>query len=520
MPEIRTLEMSGVVLDLPPASLPPNVWTFLRNAGFPDGIMERGAGWTEIYPGQLHQPRWLLNSRLNRILSLPDVSFWIYPGDTNVAVIDANTGVHTDITGAAVFDTALLTNPWTGGLIQDVPFLNSPDNVPQFWDQDILNPIQPLPGWPAGDITRAIRPFQTFLIAMDITVGSERFSDLVRWSAQAPPNNVPPTWVPDPTNSAGELSLGFLPGPVIDGAELRNNFYLYKRHSVWRMQLIGGTFVFQQQPVFSTFGALSRNCIVELIGKHLVITDGDVVLHDGTIAKSIVNRRIRNAIFREISGEFFENSFAALNRQRNEVWVCVPTSEEFPTVAAVWDIDEDTWGLRDIPLVPIMASGLAQQELPEGTWDTRLSTWDTDLTRWSDKGISPIANSLLMTDRTNSKFQVISALFPDEDGRPIQAIIQRTMLDFDTPASNKWVSRLWPNIDAPSGTVITIRAGGVQATSDPINWGPRQPFTVGTDEFVNLSAQGKYLSFEFASVTLQTWRMAQFEVEFTVTGRF
>ena len=520
MPSIETLEMSGLVLDLPPASLPPNVWTFLRNAGFPDGIVERGQGWTEIYPGQLHPPRWLLNSRENRILTVPDISNWIYPGDTNVAVLDANTGVHTDITGTAIFDTAALLNPWTGGLIQDVPVINSPDNVPYFWDQNTANPIQVLPGWPAADVTRALRPFQTFLIAMDVTVGSERFSDLVRWSAQAPPNNVPPTWVPDPTNSAGELSLGFLPGPVIDGAELRNNFYVYKRHSVWKMSLIGGTFVFQQQPVFSTFGALSRNCIVELVGKHLVVTDGDIVVHDGSLAQSVVNRRIRNAIFREINGEFFENSFAVLNRNRNEVWVGVPTDSSFPTVAAVWDVDDNKWGLRDLPTVPIMATGIAQQALAEGTWDTRLTSWDTDLTRWSDSGISPVTESLLMADRDNSKFQVVSAQFPDEDGVPIQMVVRRTMLDFGAPGVNKWVSKLWPNIDAPGGTPIVIRAGGTQATSDSVAWGSPQPFIVGTDEFVDLDTQGKYLSFEFSSVTLQSWRMAQFEVELNVRGKF
>ena len=515
---VTPVELAGLVADLPPSTLPANVWSFIQNVGFPDGILERGQGWGEIYPGQLFPPRWLLNSRDLQVGS--DSSFWLYPADTAVGVIDANTAVHTDITGAEVFDTSALTNPWTGGLIQGVPVINSVASVPYFWDQDVLNPIQPLPDWPSGDRTSCMRPFQTFLIAMDVEVSGERFSDLVKWSGQAAPNEVPQTWTPDPTNSAGELSLGFLPGPVIDGAELRQQFYIYKRHSVWKMTLIGGTFIFQQQPVFSTFGALTRNCIVELLGQHLVITDGDIVLHDGTLARSIVNRRIKNELFRQISSEFFENTFAAYNRERNEVWCCFPTSEEFPTIAAVWDVDEDRWGLRDIPTAPHMAQGLANQPLAEALWSTRTSTWDTDLTSWSDSGVTAVTNSLMMIDRTNDKFQIISSEFADEDGQVISAVVRRDDLDFDTPTENKWISKLWPRIDAVAGTIIKIRVGAADSPGASIGFGPTISFTVGTDTFIDLDIQGKFISFEFSSDTRAVWRMGQFDVELALTGPF
>ena len=515
---ITQLELAGLVSDLPPSTLPANVWSFIQNVGFPDGILERGQGWGEIYPGQLFPPRWLLNARDLDVGS--ESSFWVYPGDTAVAVVESNTAVHTDITGTEVFDTSLAKNPWTGGLIQGLPVFNSAQSDPYFWDLDVLNPIQVLPGWPSGDRAHVMRPFQTFLVAMDIEVGGERFQDLIRWSGQAAPNEVPQTWTPDPTNSAGELSLAFLPGPVIDAAQLRQQLYVYKRHSVWKMTLIGGTFVFQQQPVFSTFGALTRNCIVELLGQHLVITDGDIVLHDGTLAQSIVNRRIKNELFRQISPTFFENTFAAFNSERNEVWCCFPTSEEFPTIAAVWDVNENRWGLRDIPTVPHMAAGLASQPLAEALWSTRTSTWDTDLTHWSDSGVTAVTNSLMMIDRTNAKFQIISIEFSDEDGQVIDAVARRDDLDFDAPTRNKWVSKMWPRIDAVAGTVIDIRAGGADSPGAAITFGPTVSFIVGTDTFVDLNVQGKFITFEFSSITRAVWRMGQFDVELQITGDF
>ena len=202
------------------------------------------------------------------------------------------------------------------------------------------------------------------------------------------------------------------------------------------------------------------------------------------------------------------------------MWCCFPTSEEFPTIAAVWDVDEDRWGLRDIPLAPHMAQGLANQPLAEALWSTRTSTWDTDLTHWSDAGVTAVTNSLMMIDRTNAKFQIISSDFQDEDGQVISAVARRDDLDFDTPTENKWISKLWPRISAVAGTIVNIRVGAADSPGAAITFGPTIAFTVGTDTFVDLDIQGKFISFEFSSETRNTWRMGQFDVELALTGPF
>jgi len=93
-------------------------------------------------------------------------------------------------------------------------------------------------------------------------------------------------------------------------------------------------------------------------------------------------------------------------------------------------------------------------------------------------------------------------------------------MNFDEPDRFKLVSRVWPKINAPSGTAITIRIGQSSQVDNAETFTAPVVFTVGIDHYFDLFAQGRYLSFEFSSNSVQPWRLSGFDVEYRMGGYF
>lgn len=508
----------GISLDLPPYALPKDQWSAGQNVHFGDGITARSRGHKEVYPGVLHPPRWILN-----VLTEAEF-YWLYAGDTGAGVTDGG-GVHTDITGPA-FDTTGLLSPFTGGLIEGLPVLNTQVAEPMFWNASIASNLETLPDWPVGDTCGAMRPFREFLIAMNMFSSGVRLESLVRWSDAAPPGDVPQSWTPAVDTLAGEFSLGYLPGRIVDGLTLRQSFILYKRHSTWQMDLVGGQFVFAQRPIFASLGVLAPNCVVEFRGQHFVFGDGDIVVHDGTTATTIADQRTRRSIFEGLDEDNFGNAWVAHDKVAGEIWVGVPESgAEFPSRAFIWSIEENQWGVRDLPTIAHATEGIVQTLLSEPTWDSSTQSWGSAIGRWNEQGISPKADTLVMAEPGDGGVLLLGpALLAVEgdtiEGLPFASQVERTGLDFGAPDQLKFVSRIFPQIQGPQGQVIFIRAGSQLTAESPIAFGPERPYVIGSADHVDVSVQGRFLAFGFRSEAIGRWRLTSYTVEVELRGSF
>lgn len=511
--KVQQLKLTGLSVDLPPYHEPPNVWTRAANIEMFDGFPRRARGfgrYAEAGGGVLHPPRHIENLFDN------GTSQWVYCGDDAVAVTDGS--VHTDITGGLVFDSTGLDAPWSSGVINNRGVFNNITGEPFYFVPGTLAAL-PLPDWPVGDRAGALRVFREFMIAMDITSGGVRDSDLFRWSDAAPPNDVPQSWTPGIQSLAGSASAAFTAGALVDGLALRSQFYLYKAHATYVLSLIGGAFVMQQQPLFATFGALTRNCVVEWRGSHIVLTDGDVIIHNGVEAQSLIDKRIRSAIFDRIDGDNYDNSFLALDKERAEIWVCVPEEgNEFPNIAAVWSIEDNQWGVRDLGgQWPHGREGVVDTEQAEPIWSSRTTQWDTDGTRWSESGSSPAQQKMLFADFTNTSLQNID--FIDSfDGVDPLAELERTGLDLGLPDRYKLVTRIWPRIEGPNGSIVQVRVGGQEGPELPIVWDDYQDYVIGETSELSVVAAGRLIAIGMRSTTSATWRSPSFDIEVQEQG--
>ena len=131
-------------------------------------------------------------------------------------------------------------------------------------------------------------------MALNLTEGGTNLPNKVRWGDTAEDFNFPSTWTAAATNDAGAVTIGDEADEIIDGLALKESFIIYKGNSTWIANYIGGNLVFSFKKLFNDTGILTRNCVQEFEGKHFVVTQGDVIVHNGVSKQSVATNAVKN----------------------------------------------------------------------------------------------------------------------------------------------------------------------------------------------------------------------------------
>lgn len=507
----------GANVDIPPSEVGPEFYTAAQNMHFRDGFAQRTNGEIQVYPNLL--------SNLRNIINMQDpgeLNYWIYTGDSTVHAVIGS--VHSNITPLATLTPRDDPNTYTTSLLNGLLIWNNGDDPPYFWDSVPANPMEELPGWISGDRCEAMRPFKFHLFALDMTeavAGSLPMK--LKWSSAAAPGNVPASWTPAADNDAGDTQLADTPSKIIDAMVLRGSFIIYKQHSTYICDYVGGNFVFSFRKLFVTSGVLSRNCITEYNGSHFVLTDDDIVRHDGNSITSLLDKRARRAVFGGLDEDNFQASFVANYEKKKEIWFCIPSSgNTFADTAVIYNLEEDAWSQRDLVEVAHANTGIINDSVPDDSWDADAQAWDLDLTEWEQQ-LQNSAQKNLVLASTNEATPTDSKLLevdigPTFDGLPVNGVLQKFEMHFDQPDRVKICKRVWPKFEANDGVVIDIRMGSSKVPGGSITWGSSVPFTQGTTEHIDLFAQGRYLSFEASQDGGLPWTLLGFDLEIEIRG--
>ena len=507
----------GINVDLPPSEITPEEYSAGRNVHFREGFAQRSAGEKQVYPGLLTNLRNIIN-----LIDNTGNNFWVYTGENKISAVVGV--VHSDITPLVGLTTRDDPNTYTTSLLNNVLIWNNGDDPPFFWDSVATSPLIELPGWIAGDRAEAMRPFTNHLFAMDMTESvAGRLPNKIKWSDAAEPGTVPAGWTPTAAGDAGDVELADDPGPVIDALALRGSFILYKAHSTYICDFVGGQFVFSFRKLFHTSGVLARNCIAEYNGRHYVLTDDDIVVHDGNTISSLLDNRARRAVFANLDQSNFQSSFVINYEKRKELWFCLPSAGNFfADLAVIYNLQEDAWSTRDLVEVAHGAIGIVSDTTFSDAWDAAPDPWDNTVRRWDEQLGNESEQSIVLasTDETvATDSRLLEADRPsDFDGLPINGLLQKIDMHFDEPDRVKLVKRCYPKINANNGTELFIRLGGSDVPGGAIQWSPPFRFVKGSIERVDAFAQGKYISFELSSNGLNPWQLMGFDLEVEIRG--
>ncbi len=513
------LQLSGVNTDLPPWAVPPDRWTGAQGINFRDQVATRVMGSSYLYDAALYEPLHVLNSDLG------GQNFWLYAGDGGIGVVDAANN-HSDITPTP-YSGSITPDDYTGTLLNGIPLINDSNQEPFWWNRVPGNPMTTLTGWPAGARATSMRAYKNFLLAIGYYDGSDSFPDQLVWSDAADPGLLPTEWGATATNLAGALEFGDTPGALLDGENLRGNFVLYKSGATYLLQYIGGNFVFSKRLLFNTSGVLARNCVAEVEGNHIVLTDSDVIIHDGQTAKSLVDTRTRRELFTAMDTTYYRNSFVFNFKSRDEVWVCYPENgQQYPNKALVWDKDSNKLGWRDLQGdaggYPHIGYGNVENKGEPRQWDSQSYAWNSvDANYEWNSGLSnQVVFGGVAADPAAFGLQGVDVGESAAVGS-IQGELERLSLDFGAPDRVKLVQRVWPRIDGTAGDVMQVQVGSQMDTESPVDWSATVPFTIGTDRKIDTAVQGRYLSFRFTTTDGDVYRMTGFDVELSdTTGMF
>lgn len=512
---------TGVIKDLSVHELPPDAWTDASNIRFLDGYARQFFGHGPAYGTPSVTPLHVLP------VNIGAARYWIYAGAAKVyaTTITAGVAVHTNITRQTAgvdVDYSGTPNAWTSCALSGIPILNAGNitDVPQSWDLDVTHKFQALSNWPAATYCKALRAYKNYLVALNITKGTTNYGYMVKWSHPADPGAVPVSWdQTDATKDAGEYDLAEGGDPIIDGLQLRDSFMVYKEQSVWRMDYVGGAFVFRFQKVLGVSGAMNRNCIVEVDGFHFVLTGSDVVVHDGQSATQVLDKVARRTLFQDMDVGYNDRAFVFKNPFLNEVYVCYAAiGSTVPNKAMVWNYKDRTVSYRTLPNLNHANFGTVDNTLG-GTYDADSDPVDSDLTAYDGPDFTPNTARVLMASNDTKLYLLdASATF---DGAIPSAYLERRGMSFGDDAHMKTITGVRPRITGNNGSTVIIKLGG--HNTDPYA-DPEYPVTmthvIGTTIADDGIVSYRYPAIRFESGTAVQWRLDSYDYDIRQGGKW
>ena len=529
---INNLAEVGIITDKLPMQLESNAWTAGKNVRFSDNNVQKTTGWEEYLDTGLN---WDGGSGEQVYWAIPynylTTPLWVYAGLKDVRVYDGVSDK--EITNVSGFYAASAQTNWTGGILSDILVINNGVDLPQSWDGDFSLPTKliDLANFSSqAERCGALRVYKNYLIALDVTKSNVRYKSLVKWSDSAALGELPASWdATDATTDSGETDLSEKTkdvnvGALIDCLPLRNTNIVYSDSQVWAMDFIGGQFVFNFRQIFKNNGILSARCVQEFEGKHFVVGNGDVYVHDGNTLKSVIDAKRRRFLFSDMDSTLYRTTYVFANYPEKEMWVCYAqegSTSGLPNKALIWNWMNGTWGQKDLPEGPVtnpygtphVSSGIVDTSLTSDAWSIITESWLTVDRVWDSGGFRPqeqspllCANKLYKGDTSNT-----------HDGTPMVSFVERTDIPMGEDDVTVRIKALYPKMAGSSG--VNVYVGSHKAPGDPPSYGAPVLFTPGTSKKVDVRRTGTHMAVKFESTESQSWSLYGYDVEIEPTGR-
>ncbi len=511
--KIKNVGSIGVNKDLSAHELPTHAWTDASNIRFLDGYAHQFYGHSEVYNSPSYVPQHIA------AVTISGAKYWIYTTAAKAFAVTNSGGsaVHTDITHVTA--RTGVVNQWTSTVLSGIPIFNTGDTstVPMSWDLNLTNKFVNLANWPANTYCKALRTYKNYLIALNVTKAGVSKPFMVKWSHPADPGAVPSSWdETDGTKDAGESDIAEGQDAIVDGMQLRDSFMIYKEQSIWRMDYVGGQYVFRFTKVLGNSGALNRNCIVDVDGFHYVLTSSDIIVHDGQNATSVLDKQTRRFLFQDIDKDNSGKAFVFKNPFFNEVFLCYPKSgSSICDKAVVWNYIDKTITFRTIPNLNHANYGAVDNSI-NTTFDSDPDVFNADLTTFDGMEIVPATARVIMASNDQKLFLLDgSASF---DGSIPVAYLERQGLSFGEPESRWMIKGIRPRIRGNNGETVKIEIG---YSNDPFispTYSATMYHTIGTTLSNDCFVEGRYISIKFSTGSSYQWRLDSYDLDIEKMG--
>lgn len=513
MPRLVVDKMNiGMIADQPGWNLPPGSQTDARNFRFRDGAAEKVNGYSQILGD--------LSVTASFVATITDGTnvFYTYANSGNVYATDGTThALVSTISYSATTDLG-----WTGGHYHGYMLLCDGVLDPQTWSPSLTNKVAGMDstaGWPASTKCKVIRPFRDFIVALRVTESGVYNPRLLRWSESAQAGNLPQSWdYTDPGNDSGRTELGQTTDLLVDCLPLRDINMVYKENHAWRMEYIAGPDVFSFRQAFSEVGMLSEGCGAAFREHHFIVSDHDVVVHDGVQARSVIEKEMRQWLFSSLDSDNAKRSFVVPDFRNREMLFCFPEQgQSFANLALVWSWQENNCYVRE--LGNLMAHGVTGL-LPSQSatsFDALTETFDEQANAFDDQTYNATELYPILVDSAARKAYQLGNGF-SFDGSLLTAYMERQLLSIDGNIDNyKRVLRIYPKVEGGNGRVFGVYVGTRDNINDSVSYSV-QVFTIGTDYKVDFLLSGRVFDIKFEYAGSGSFRIYGYDIEWLEDG--
>ena len=505
---LRLRPTRGLVLDTPSSEVGPEFYTGGSNVVFRNGFAQRVGGARNAYAQNTLDPvHHLLNVRAPG--GITESNFWLVFGADDVHALE--TSNNDDVTGSALTPISFSWQ-WAATLLNNIPCFTNGLDAPRYWAGDVGTPAAALPGWPAGTICKSLVAFKHHLFALDIDGPSGHFESQILWSDAAAPGDVPGTWTAAANNEAGDDILSDSPGPVLCGVALQDTLLLFKRSSLYGANYIAGEEIFSTRLLNGVNGALTRRAAVDVGGQVLVVTDGDVMLTDGTNWHSIAQGRVRDRLFTQLDQDSYEMLFVVYDRARGEARIYYPTTgNSYCDEMILYHVASDAFSVLPADQVAHAAVGVVNDLSPDETWDVDAEAWDDDTSAWNAANFS-LANEQLIVGGDSATLTLENA----GAALALAALLSRHDLTMGAPERFKFVRRVHVRTNGTPGNLY-VRVGSRVTVAGSVTWGAEQVLAPAAP-FINCRCMGRFISVDVRSEDTDQWLIAGIDLEYEMRG--
>ncbi len=548
MPTQRIANLGGLGLntDVLPSLLPENAVTISDNVVCEDGGLQSVIGETEIIPSLAIKP-------------IYHQAYTDFSGNQWIIISDG-AGVHAyDIGGGGLEITPTdddtvggVKEPWSGGFVSftvlnGVLVVNSASEGLFYWGETDA-PLLVSPGWDATWRCQQIASLRYNLVALNMTEDGAVFPHKTRWSHFAQDGAIPTDWTPTTANEAGDDVLGETAGAIVGGVNVRNSLMIIKEDAVYSMDWIGNPYVFQTTRLEGGVGTRTPRGFCEMRGALVVASSTDIIAFDGQNSQSLVDARVRDGLFTDISEEYWDFLQVYFHSPSSRLFVGVPTRGDTGSLsyAYVFNMEENTWGkkrLRRIygfetafislttgqPTWDELDAPAAVRSAPEIAWIEGVN-WNGQIDGSWNKGVyQPSVPDviLLESNDTDTIWNVVAAAVAstDSDGTPKSCKARRDGIPIEGAHGLAMLTYVFPELKGDlrdqNGVNIPLimRFGGQEQPSDAVTWDPAYyEVWPGKTSIIDPRVTGRFLSWQLESNGIGQWHLGALTFEWEHAG--
>lgn len=468
---------------------------------------------------------------------------------------------------------------WYHAIISNCAVATTYDEIPQIkvFDEEFFTD---LPGW--GDQTvvdnngnasvhkynwkcERVRAFNNRLFSLNMRESNAsgvvtHYPLRLRWSNFAKENAAPTLWDDKAYNRdlnsdlaagitgqvealedgyAGYIDLADSNGNLMEMLPLKDYLFVYTEFETY----VGSPTMNSYQPLmwkklFNDSGILAPDCVVEVEGGHFVVTQNDIILHNGTSKKSLASNRVKDKIINEICQVNPLATKVHLHQDKKEVWILYvgPGQDRDSwacTKAAVWNYEYDTWSFRTIPFSyciglvdpPTLEKGPIWTDFQEISWDSvevEKLVWRKNANNFHKRIV--IVGSFMKgfyevdTGPYDYTWDNLNSVVRKQ---PLEMRLERTGIDFDN-VTNEWnqkhVNAFRPQVSG-SGK-YTFITGGSQFSNEYGHQHSSKDYYIGKDRLVSVRLNHPYLFYNVIDNDVESnASLNGITIEFVVGGR-